>query len=63
MFKIANEQQVPAQQLRPGLPPCLSAIIDKMMDKDFDKRYQRGAEVVADIRKCWATVKAGMAKK
>jgi serine/threonine-protein kinase len=63
MFKIANEAHVPALQLRPDLPPCLSAIIDKMLDKDFDQRYQRGAEVVADVRKCWATVKAGMAKK
>ncbi len=63
MFKIANEPHAPAQSLRPDLPPCLSAIIDKMLDKDFDQRYQRGAEVVADIRKCWATIKAGMAKK
>jgi serine/threonine-protein kinase len=63
MFKIANEPHAPAQSLRPDLPPCLSAIIDKMLDKDFDKRYQRGAEIVADMRKCWATIKAGMAKK
>jgi serine/threonine-protein kinase len=63
MFKIANEPHIPATSLRPDLPPCLSAIIDKMLEKDFDKRYQRGAEIVADIRKCWAVLKAGMAKK
>lgn len=63
MFKIANESHAPAQSLRPDLPPCLSAIIDRMLDKDFDRRYQRGAEIVADMRKCWATIKAGMAKK
>jgi hypothetical protein len=34
-----------------------------MMEKDFEKRYQRGAEVVADMRKCWAAIKAGAAKK
>jgi serine/threonine-protein kinase len=63
MFKIANEPHIPATSLRPDLPPCLSAIIDKMLEKDFEKRYQRGAEIVADIRKCWAVLKAGMAKK
>ena len=63
MFKIANEPHAPATSLRPDLPPCLSAIIDKMLEKDFEKRYQRGAEIVADMRKCWAVIKAGMAKK
>lgn len=63
MFKIANEPHMPATTLRPNLPPCLSAIIDKMLEKDLDKRYQRGAEIVADLRKCWAIIKAGMAKK
>ncbi len=63
MFKIANEAHAPAVTLRHDLPPCLSAIIDRMLDKDFDSRYQRGAEVVADVRKCWATIKAGMTKK
>ncbi|HEY3326781.1 MAG TPA: serine/threonine-protein kinase [Novimethylophilus sp.] len=63
MFKIANEPHVPAHTMRPDLPPCLSAIIDKLLAKDFEQRYQRGAEVVADMRQCWATIKAGMAKK
>ncbi|MCX7627234.1 MAG: serine/threonine-protein kinase [Methylophilaceae bacterium] len=63
MFKIANEPHAPATTLRPDLPPCLSAIIDKMLEKDFEKRYQRGAEIVADLRKCWAIIKAGMVKK
>ena len=63
MFKIASEPHIPAKQLRPDMPSCLSAIIDKMLEKDFEKRYQRGAEIVADIRQCWATIKAGMVKK
>jgi eukaryotic-like serine/threonine-protein kinase len=63
MFKITNEAHAPANTLRPDLPPCLSAIIDEMMEKDFEKRYQRGAEIVADMRKCWAVIKAGAAKK
>ena len=63
MFKIANDPHAPATSLRPDLPPCLSAIIDKTLEKDFEKRYQRGAEIVADMRKCWTVIKAGMVKK
>jgi serine/threonine-protein kinase len=63
MFKIANDSHAPATTLRPELPPCLSAIIDKMLIKDADQRYQRGAEIAADLRKCWAVIKAGMTKK
>ena len=63
MFKITNEAHAAAHTLRPDMPPCLSAIIDKMLEKDFDQRYQRGAEIVADMRKCWAVIKAGGAKK
>lgn len=63
MFKIANEPHAPAICLRPDLPPGLSAIIDRLLAKDFDQRYQRGTDVVADLRKCWASIKVGMAKK
>ncbi|GBG13386.1 eukaryotic-like serine/threonine-protein kinase [Novimethylophilus kurashikiensis] len=63
MFKIANDPHPAATTLRPELPPCLSAIIDKMLTKDADQRYQRGTEIAADLRKCWAVIKAGIAKK
>ena len=35
MFKITNEAHAAAHTLRPDIPPCLSAIIDKMLEKDF----------------------------
>jgi len=54
MYKIANEAHAPARTVRPGLPECLDAIINKMLVKDADQRYQRGAEIVADLRACVA---------
>jgi serine/threonine-protein kinase len=56
MFKIANETHASARTLRNDLPDCLSQIIDRMMEKDADKRYQRGAEIVADLRNCMAAM-------
>ena len=54
MYKIANEAHQPIRELRSELPASLSAIIDKLLEKDFEKRYQTGAEVVEDVRKCLA---------
>ena len=52
MFKIANEEHEPIRNLRPEISDCLAAIIDRMLEKDIEKRYARGAEIAADIRKC-----------
>jgi serine/threonine-protein kinase len=52
MYKIANEPHESVKTLNPELPQCLSDIIDKMLDKDMDKRYPRGAEIAAEIRQC-----------
>lgn len=54
MFKIANEPHAPVAQLRPELPACVDAIIDRALQKDPDKRYQRGAQFAADVRACAA---------
>ena len=52
MFKIANEAHVPVKEVNPAVSDCLSSIIDKMLEKDADKRYARGGEIAADIRNC-----------
>lgn len=52
MFKIANESHAGVKTINPDLPQCLSDIIDRMLEKDIDKRYARGSEIAADIRRC-----------
>jgi CHASE2 domain-containing sensor protein/predicted Ser/Thr protein kinase len=54
MFKIANEAPTDITSINPALPPEVVAVIDKAMSKDLAKRYQRGAEMAADLRKCLA---------
>jgi serine/threonine-protein kinase len=50
MFKIANEPQVPPRSLRPDLPAGIDAIMDKVLQKNPDARYARGAELARDLR-------------
>jgi CHASE2 domain-containing sensor protein/tRNA A-37 threonylcarbamoyl transferase component Bud32 len=55
MYKIANEPHQDITVLRPELAtqrPCLSAIIDKALQKDVNQRYQSGAEMARDIQAC-----------
>src|SRR5690606_3658480 len=43
MFKIANEAHADVRTLNPDVSPCLAEIIDRMLEKDAEKRYARGA--------------------
>jgi serine/threonine-protein kinase len=52
MYKIANEKHAPLTLIRPELPPCVDAIIDKSMEKDIEQRFQNGKEMAAAIREC-----------
>ena len=52
MYKIANEQHPNADTINPDLPRCVTVIINRAMDKDLEKRYKRGKEMVEDINKC-----------
>jgi serine/threonine-protein kinase len=50
MFKIANEPHATLTSVRPDLPPELNAVIDKVLQKSYDNRYQRGTDLARDLR-------------
>lgn len=52
MYKIANEIHPKPDSIRPELPRCVSVIINRALAKDPEKRYQTGAQMANDIRKC-----------
>ncbi len=52
MYKIANEAHQSPETINPELPRCVTVIINRAMEKDVEKRYQRGKEMVEDINKC-----------
>ncbi|MBZ5630752.1 MAG: protein kinase, partial [Acidobacteriia bacterium] len=50
MFRIANAPHPPIEQARADLPVGCRAVIDRALEKDPNKRYQRGSEMAADLR-------------
>jgi eukaryotic-like serine/threonine-protein kinase len=60
MFSIANERHPEIIGLRKGLKqatPGISAIIDKVLDKTPQNRYQSGEELARDLRNCLKNIK------
>jgi len=49
LFKIANEKHPNPKDINPAIPDSLVKIIDKLLLKDPDLRYQRGSEIVKDL--------------
>ncbi|HUO78855.1 MAG TPA: protein kinase [Steroidobacteraceae bacterium] len=58
MYKIANSQHPPLKTIRPDLPPCVTSIIDKSLQKDPAQRYATGAEMARALRACARSVSA-----
>jgi serine/threonine-protein kinase len=59
MFKIANEPHPDVRNLNPTLPDSLAAVIDKVLVKDAEQRYQTGAALADDLRRCLAQMEGG----
>ena len=56
MFRIANEAHADVLTIRPDVPPCVVAIINKALAKKVAERYQSGAEMAEAIRLCAASL-------
>jgi serine/threonine-protein kinase len=56
MFRIANEPPADILSIRPDVPPCVVAIINKALAKKVGERYQTGQEMAEAIRQCAATL-------
>ena len=51
MYKIANEAPPSPTIYNESLPSEVVKIIERGLEKDLEKRYQRGNEMAADLRK------------
>ena len=54
MFKITNEPHASANTINPDISACLTLIIDRMLEKDAEKRYARGLDIATELRRCMA---------
>lgn len=56
MYKIANDTQTDIRQLNPEFSDDLAAVVNKMLEKNTENRYQTGKQVADDLRKCLSKV-------
>jgi serine/threonine-protein kinase len=51
MKTIVNDPAPPLREMREGVPEYFQVIINKLLEKDKEKRYSRGGDLVYDIKK------------
>ncbi len=56
---ILELEPVPVLQLNPGLPPKLQEMIEKLLEKDRDLRYQSAADLRGDLKRLKRDVESG----
>jgi TonB family protein len=50
MYRIAHEPPAPPAQFNSLVSPAITSVIERALQKNADERYQRGADLVADLR-------------
>jgi serine/threonine-protein kinase len=60
MQKISAEPHPPLRVVRPDLPECLTAIIDRALEKEPELRYGSGAEMAQALRDCARDIDPGL---
>ena len=56
---ILEREPIPAGQLNPQLPQKLQELIDKLLEKDRDLRYQSAADLRGDLKRLKRTTEPG----
>jgi serine/threonine protein kinase len=52
MYQITNSKQPDVTSRCASAPPCVGAIVDKLLEKDPNNRFQTGAELKQALTEC-----------
>jgi serine/threonine-protein kinase len=56
IYQITNEPHRPPREINPAIPEAVAAVINRALEKDPARRYQKAGEMAADLRKALATL-------
>ena len=59
MARIITEPVPTIAEQKPSLPPLVCALVDRMMAKEVEARFQTPAEVIEKAKECLADINAG----
>jgi eukaryotic-like serine/threonine-protein kinase len=51
IYQITNEPHRPPREINPAIPEPIAAVINRALEKDPEKRYQKAGEMATDLRK------------
>jgi eukaryotic-like serine/threonine-protein kinase len=54
IYAITHEPHAPFSEFKPEIPACCQAIVDKLLAKELDDRYDSAAELLKAIQVCMA---------
>lgn len=57
MFQIASAPTPDVRKVRTDTPKCVATIIEKLLEKDADKRYATGEELKQELEQCRSKLK------
>jgi serine/threonine protein kinase/Flp pilus assembly protein TadD len=60
LYEIVNRPAPPLSKLRPDLPPVLGAIVEKALEKDPERRYQRAEDLTSDLKEITRQLESGV---
>ncbi len=63
MFRIANEPHKPVKTVNPRVPDCVAEIVDRLLHKQPELRFQSGEDVEKAIVQCASRIAAAMKGK
>jgi len=63
MYRIAQERQASVRSINPRIPAVVEKIIDKALEKDPEKRYQRAGQMAVHLRTVVSKIDELRAKK
>jgi serine/threonine protein kinase/Flp pilus assembly protein TadD len=63
LYQIVNTPAPQLNKLRPDLPPVLGAVVEKALEKDPERRYQRAEDLSTDLNEITRQLETGVSAR